>query len=145
MNYLAGTTIPDIIFAVYQFAKYIIDPKKSYGEAVKSIRPYLNNSKNKVLVFTPNGSNVLECSANAYLSGEWRRENTDQVGSVLSGTGYIIKFKKFPIVLVGKMQTEIALLTTEAEYISLIQSMKHLIPLMYIMLKVSSVFGMEFD
>ena len=34
-------------------------------------------------------------------------------------TGYMIKFANLPIVWVSKMQTEIALLTTEAEYISL--------------------------
>ena len=43
------------------------------------------------------------------------------------------------------MQTEIALLTTEAEYISLSQSMRDLIPLRHIMLEVSSVFGIRCD
>ena len=43
------------------------------------------------------------------------------------------------------MKTEIDLLTTEAEYISLIQSMRDLIPLRHIMLEVSSVFGMKCD
>ena len=43
------------------------------------------------------------------------------------------------------MQTEIALLTTEAEYISLSQSMRYLIPLRNIILEVSSIFGMKCD
>ena len=43
------------------------------------------------------------------------------------------------------MQTEIDLSTTEAKYISLIQSMRYLIPLRHIMLEVSSIFGMKFD
>ena len=43
------------------------------------------------------------------------------------------------------MQTEIALSTTEVEYISLIQSMKYLISLRHIMLEVSSVSKMKFD
>ena len=43
------------------------------------------------------------------------------------------------------MQTEIDLSTTEAKYISIIQSMRYLIPLRHIMLEVSSVFGMKCD
>ena len=66
-------------------------------------------------------------------SGAWCREDADQVKSVLSRTGYIIKFANCPIVWVSKMQIEIALSTTEAEYISLSQSMRDLIPLRHIM------------
>ena len=62
-----------------------------------------------------------------------------------SRTGYIIKFANCPILWVNKMQTEITLSTTEAEYISLSQSMRYLIPLRHIMLEVSSVFGMKCD
>ena len=43
------------------------------------------------------------------------------------------------------MQTEIDLSTTEAEYVSMSQSMRDLIPLRHIMLEVSSVFGMKCD
>ena len=43
------------------------------------------------------------------------------------------------------MQTKIALSTTEAEYISLSQSMKYFITLRHIMLEVLSIFGMKFD
>ena len=43
------------------------------------------------------------------------------------------------------MQTEIALSTTEAEYISLSQSIRDCIPLRHIMLEVSSIFGIKFD
>ena len=43
------------------------------------------------------------------------------------------------------MQTEIALLTTEAEYIILSQSMRDFIPLRHIILEVSSVFGIRCD
>ena len=59
MNYIDGTTRPDIIFAVHQCAKYNIDPKKSHGEDVKSIGSYLKKTKYKDLVFTPDGSNGI--------------------------------------------------------------------------------------
>ena len=57
----------------------------------------------------------------------------------------MVKLENFPSVWVSKIQTQIALSTTEAEYISLSQSMRDLIPLRHIMLEVSSVFGMKCD
>ena len=74
----------------------------------------------KGLVFTPSVSNGIKCYADADFSGTWCREDAYQVGSVFPRTGYIIKFANCPIVWVIKMLTEIALSTTEDEYISLI-------------------------
>ena len=54
MNYIAGTTRPDILFYVYQYANYIIYPKQPHEESVKSIERYLKKTKDKGLVFTPN-------------------------------------------------------------------------------------------
>ena len=101
--------------------------------------------EDKGLVFTPDVSNGIKCYANADFSGAWCREDAHQVGSVLSRTRYIIRFANFPILWVSKMQTEIALFTTEAEYISLSQSMIELIPLRHIILEVLSVFGIICD
>ena len=56
VNYLSGTTRPDIIFAVHKCAKYIIDPKKCHEGYVKSIGQYLKKTKDKGLDFTPDGS-----------------------------------------------------------------------------------------
>jgi hypothetical protein len=49
--------------------------------------------------------------------------------SAKSRTGYVIKFCDVPILWVSKMQTQISLSTMEAEYISLSQSMRYLIPI----------------
>ena len=57
----------------------------------------------------------------------------------------MIKFANFPIVWVSKMQTEIALLTAKVEYTSVSQNIRYLIPLIHIMLKVSSIFRMKCD
>ena len=53
-NYLAVTTIPDVIFAIHQCEKYSMDPKQSHEEAVKRIGRYLKKTKDKLLVFKPN-------------------------------------------------------------------------------------------
>ena len=60
-------------------------------------------------------------------------------------TGNINKFVNCPIVCVSNMPIEIVLSTIEAEYISLSQSMKDLIPLRQNMLEVSSVFVKKYD
>ena len=89
MNYLAGPTRPDILFAVSQCEKYSIDPKQSHAEAVKSIGLYLHKTKDKGLFFTCYGSNGIECYADADFFVSWYREYADQVEPVLSRTGYI--------------------------------------------------------
>ena len=65
INYLTGTTRPDIIFSMHQCAKYSIDPKQSHEESVKMIGWYLKKKKDKVLIFTSDVSNGLECCADA--------------------------------------------------------------------------------
>ena len=47
----------------------------------------------------------------------------------LSRTGFIIKYSSCPIAWCSKLQSEIALSTTEAEHTSLSQSLRDLIPL----------------
>ena len=59
--------------------------------------------------------------------------------SVLSRSGFIIKYASCPIAWSPKLQTEIALSTTEAEYISLSQSLRDLIPLLNINDELTSV------
>mgnify|MGYP005702975783 FL=1 len=47
----------------------------------------------------------------------------------MSRTGYLIKYANCPIVFCSKLQTEIALSTTESKYIALSQSLRDAIPL----------------
>ena len=68
MIYIDVTTRPDIIFVLHQCTKYNVYPKQSREKGDKSIRRYLKGKKDKVLVFTPDGSNGLECCADADFS-----------------------------------------------------------------------------
>ena len=109
------------------------------------VNSYLNMNVSKY----PNETIAMRQPANFILkkdfSGAWCTEDADKVGSVLSRTEYINKLANCPIVWLGKIQREIALSTTKAEYISLSQSMRYLIQLRHIMLDVSSLFGMKCD
>ena len=80
IKYIYGRTKPDIHFYVHQYAKYSIDPKQSHKEGVKSIGLYFKKTKDKVLVFIPDGSNGPEFYAGVYSAGAWYREYADQMG-----------------------------------------------------------------
>ena len=119
--------------------------KQSYEEAVKRNGLFSKKKKDKCLFFTHDWLNGIEYYAGVDLVVSWCREDVYQVGSVLSRTRYIIKFENFPIVWASKMKTEIYLLKTEANYISLSQNIRYLISWRQIMLDVSSVFGTKYD
>jgi hypothetical protein len=63
--------------------------------------------------------------------------------NVLSRTGYIIYYAGCPIHWVSKLQTEIALSTTESEYIALSQSIQEVIPMMNILDKFWNILFIE--
>ena len=63
--------------------------------------------------------------------------------SVMSRTGYVIRYMGCSILWVSKIQTEIALSTTEAEYIALLQSMRDVIPMTNLIEELNKVLKIE--
>ena len=65
----------------------------------------------------PLGDQIIEVYADADFSGNWNR-NTSEFDSrtAKSQTGFIIYFAKCPILWTSKLQTQVALSTTEDEY-----------------------------
>ena len=66
----------------------------------------------------------------ANFSGEWYQSDYDNAENVISCTRYVITYAGFPLLWWSKLETEIALGTTKAEYIVLIQLMREVIPFM---------------
>ena len=62
------------------------------------------------------------------------------VESVLPRTGYSSMYAGFPIHFVSKIQTDIALSTSEAEYIALSQALHEVIPLMTFMEEINTTY-----
>ena len=62
---------------------------------------------------------------------------------VLSRTGYVIMYAGCPLTWCSKLQTEIALSTTEAEYIALSQYVREVIPFMNLIVEVGDVFPLN--
>ena len=80
--------------------------------------------------FYPDKSKSLEIFTDASFAGYWNRDWSEEPTSVMSRTGYLIKYSNCNIIWCSKLQTEIALSSTESEYVALSQSLRDGIPLM---------------
>ena len=131
LNFLEKSTRPDICLATHQCAKFSSDLKKLHGIAVKRIGQYLVGTADKGLILTPNTTSSFDCWVDASFSGDWDKDIAmDDPSAAKLQTGYLISYKKCPLVWSSKMQTEIALSTGEAEYIALSQATREVIPMM---------------
>ncbi len=130
LNFLEKSTRPEIAYAVHQCAHFCSVPKQSHAEVVKHIGRYLQSTQDKGLIINPSG-NTFTCYADASYAGDWKQEAAiDDPTTACSRTGYVITYAQCPIVWGSKLQTEIALSTTEAEYIALSISAREIIPLL---------------
>ena len=130
LSYIQAMIRPDITMAVQQCARFCNDPKREHEEAVKRICRYLLRTKDKGLKFKPDLSRGLECFVDADWAGSWQKRSSTDPLSAHSRTGYVIMYAGCPIVWASKMQTLIALSTTEAEYIALSTALREVIGVM---------------
>lgn len=145
LGYLQGTSRPDISMAVHQCARFNSDPRLSHERAVKRIARYLLYTADKGLIYRPDVSKGLEVYVDADFAGGWKDGDHSSPESVLSRTGFIICFAGCPITWTSKLQTEIALSTTESEYIALSTAMRETIPFLNLMKEISDLFGLTND
>jgi hypothetical protein len=138
LNYIANSTRPDISMAVHQCAKYCSNPKAIHELAVKRIVRYLLATKDKGLILKPTTTLTLDMFVDADFAGMWHKEFADLRDNVLSRTGFVITFCGCPISWCSKLQTEIALSTTESEYIALSTATRDLLPLRRILEDITS-------
>ena len=141
--YLSGHSSRDISFAVNQCARYTFSPTKRHEKALVHIGRYLKGTLNKGLILTPSAELKLDCYPDADFAGLWNHQSYDDPHCVCSRSGYVITLSDCPVVWVSKMQTAIALSTTEAEYIALSQSCKDLFPIMDLLAKVSTILNLQ--
>ena len=131
--YLEKSTRPDISCAVHQCARFCSKPKAKHAEAVKRIGRYLLETQDKGLIMKPN-KNGMECWVDASHASEWsNKASREDPNTARSRMGYIITYAGCPMYWASKMQTEIALSSTEAEYIALSQSMREVIPILWLL------------
>jgi hypothetical protein len=132
LNYLAQNTRPDISFTVHQCAHFSSKPTALHDLAIKRIGRYLLHSKDKGLILHPKKDFRLDMYVDADFAGMWHKDFSELRDCALSRTGYIITYCGCPIHWASKLQSKIALSTTESEYIALSMATRELLPLRHL-------------
>ena len=131
LNFLEKSTRPDLAYSVHQCARFSIDPKASHAQAVKQIGRYLMANRDKGLILKPDANMGLEDWVDADFCGNWDRNYAiEDPTTARSRSGYVIRYCGCPVTWRSKLQTEVALSTTEAEYVALSHSLREVIPIM---------------
>jgi hypothetical protein len=122
--------------AVHQGARFCSTPRALHELAVKRIVRYLIATKDKGLHLTTSKTFALDMYVDADFAGRWHREYSHLRDNVLSRTGYVIVFCGCPVLWASKLQSEIALSSTESEYIALSSATRELLLLRHILLDI---------
>jgi len=133
LNFLKKSTRPNISYAVHQCARFSSNPKESHKKVVLRIGRYLMDTRSQGIIFEPTNS-ALELWCDEDFSGNWKVEmaHLDRT-TARSRTGYIVRYAGCPLTWASKMQTEMALSTTEAKCIALSEGLCTVIAIMNLM------------
>jgi len=139
LSYLVGCTRSNISIAVHQATKFSNVSKAYHDTAVKRINKYLLGTEDKGLVYRPDVLKGLEVFIDTDFTEGFDKANAEDPASVYSRIEYIIKYANCPVIWKSKLQTEIALSTTKAEYIALSTALRETIPIIHFLRKISTV------
>jgi hypothetical protein len=124
LMYLAISTRPDISKALSEVSRYLENPGEKHWQAVKRIMRYLKGTKTLALYL--GNDKTVNPQINAFTDSDWGGSEERR-----STTGYAIFLGKSLISWKSRLQTTIALSTTEAEYYAVgdgIKEILHLLP-----------------
>jgi hypothetical protein len=129
LNYLAQTTRPDIVYATHQLAMYSSNPREPHGEAVLFLICYLKKTQDLGICFKLDQDKGFECYCNADFSGNWNKHLTPfDPSTANSRSSWIVFYAGCPVIWASKLQAQVALSTTEAEYIAMSQFLQDVLP-----------------
>jgi hypothetical protein len=105
----------------------------NYRSVIRKLNYLANNTrlptKDMGLMLHPKMNLSLNMHADTDFVGRWHKEYSDLRNNILSCTGYIISFCGCPDTWCSKLQSELALSTTESKYIALLAATRDLLPL----------------
>ena len=134
LNFLEKSTRPDIAYPVHQCARYMANPKQSHGKAIKRIGRYLLRTRNKGYYIKPDSEKGFECYVDASYLGDWDKSIAmDDPATAKSRGAFIVKYAGVPIFWQSKILTQIALSSSEAEYIALSGAARYVLSMMFLM------------
>ena len=111
-------TRPDIAQAVAVVSRFMADPGKEHWNVVKRILRYIKGTSNVALCF--GGSEFI---VNGYVDSDFAGD----LDKRKSTTGYVFTLAGGAVSWLSKLQTVVALSTTEAEYMAATQACKEAI------------------
>jgi hypothetical protein len=132
LNFLEKSTRCDLSYSVHQCARFCAAPKKSHAEAVKRIVRYLVGTADKGIILDPK-HHSFDCFVDADFADFDKRDAAMDPGTAKSRTGYQVLYGGCPMVWASKLQKEVCLLTTEAEYGALSEALKDVIFLLQLL------------
>jgi hypothetical protein len=140
LNFLEQSTRGDISYATHMCARFCSDPKFQHGEAVKWLGRYLKETTDKGFIMRPDPSKGMEAHPDADYAGAWEAAGAgEDVDTAHSRQGYIVSYCGVPLFWKSQMQTEIALSSTEAEFIALTTATRGAIPIQRILMEMKEL------
>jgi hypothetical protein len=117
-----------------------VSPKDSHGDAVTHICRYLLITRKEGLIFYPQSEQAFEVYAYADFCRNWNRGTAmNNMSTAKSRMGYIITFAGCPITWSSKLQTQIALITTDADYSALYQSLREVLHMVNLLTEINKL------
>jgi hypothetical protein len=116
LMYLVIVTHPDIAYAVGVLCRFMANPGPEHWKAAKHLLRYVAGTINFCLLYKldPNVPNLFRTFSNADLAGN--------VNTGCSTTGYVVKMGTGAVSWSSKLQSIVALSTTEAEFIAAVSA-----------------------
>jgi hypothetical protein len=94
---------------------------------------YLKKTQDLGTRFKPDRDKGFECYCDADFSGNWNRHLAPfDPSTAKSRSGWIVFYAGCPVIWASKLHTRVALSTTEAEYIAMSQSLRDVLPIMFL-------------
>ena len=113
--YVAMWTRPDIAFAVSQVARFQADPSTYHWTLAKHILRYLHGTRDRGLTFSPASDAAAANVVRGYVDASWGED----LSTRKSQSGYVFTLGNAAISWKSKLQSTVALSSTEAEYLAL--------------------------
>ena len=134
INLLKKRTRPEIAYVTHKCNRFSQYPRASHGDSIINLVNYLKATKTQVITLNPKGNKRFEVYTNAHFCGTWYCPTSGNNRSTTkSWTRYTILYAGWPIIQYSNLQTQIAMSTTEEEYIALSQYLRDSIPMMQLM------------
>jgi hypothetical protein len=111
---------------------------------VKRIGRYLLSTRDKGILFEPDHTAGLDCYVDADFAGLYGYEDEQDPVSVKSRTGFVLTLFGCPIIWSSKLQTDITLSSTAAEYVAFSMAMRELLPMRALLQEMGDKLNLEF-